>query len=95
MIALPLAIVVLAAAIIFAALLNFKDHHTMSALDDSLTTLTGAVSDNTTAINNLITAKNATEPTPAQLQTLTDATTALAANTKAATDAVTPPAPTE
>lgn len=65
----------------------------MSALTDKLAALKGSIDENTAANQALIGALAATEPTADQLAELDADKAQLDANTKAAQDAVNPPAP--
>ena len=65
---------------------------TLSALDDATTALASAVSANTDAVNKLIAAHAATEPTTEQLQAIAAQTAAVEASTAAIDTALAPPA---
>lgn len=64
----------------------------MSALDDTTAALTAAVAANTTAINGLLAAHAATEPTAEQLAAIGAQTAAVVANTTAIDAVLNPPA---
>lgn len=65
----------------------------MAALDDATAALATAVSVNTTATNNLISALATAAPTADQIAAITAQTTAVAANTTAIDNALNPAAP--